>query len=480
MGTGSNENESRKERWFFALATFDEEPVDGDNRQYVTLDSLAEDGLYLLRELPLRYLGRYVDELPPQLLLLRCLRADFSRHTKEPEGANFLWLRVLVSAQSDGDGVPAEVVQYADEVEVPTVWINRFEPVGRGFVDHWEFLTEIRYTQPSTPSLVAGVLDHAMRDADFVSVGVFDVGQGSCSAILDEACSPRVYYDLGWPANFNGKSRPAHKPGILDFGRAAPVIISHWDMDHWAFAIEGMKYDRAELAMRPVWKDEALHRVWIAPNPRKTGHPVGPFLQSLLWALEYEELMPGINALQLLPDDLTYIDLTWGRLEVCEPPAGVEPNRNNTGLALWVYGPENQMMLLTGDADFNCIAGLSAKRRRRLVGMVVPHHGARVTATDVPKPAFHEDGYAVVSVGGPNVYGHPKQDAINSYLAKRWNVRYTKRRRPCQYCEDGRPHGNIRMLFDENPPFGTCNGFGYDSICLHPVSLEFEEIEELE
>src|SRR5213075_273082 len=97
-----------------------------------------------------------------------------------------------------------------------------------------------------------------------------------------------------WPPNFNARTRPDKRPDLFSCQRhcVAPIVLSHWDMDHWAYAVQTTTFDSTNISSRPKWNPAALHRFWIARPPEKEAHQLGPMHMKLFEALRSAELLP--------------------------------------------------------------------------------------------------------------------------------------------------------------------------------------------
>jgi hypothetical protein len=73
-----------------------------------------------------------------------------------------------------------------------------------------------------------------VASADVHAVAVYDVGQGSCSALLGRSF-PRLYFDLGRGSNGDARTFPDGFTGLCTTIQP-PVVLSHWHVDHWAMA----------------------------------------------------------------------------------------------------------------------------------------------------------------------------------------------------------------------------------------------------
>ncbi|MEK6805743.1 MAG: hypothetical protein AABY95_03740 [Pseudomonadota bacterium] len=86
-------------------------------------------------------------------------------------------------------------------------------------------------------------------------VAVYDVGQGNCNAACDSRNAPIVYFDYGRPLSFNKHTAPHPWPGFC-FTERPPVVLSHWDFDHWGAVQE----------LGGIWNEKAINSDWIAPR----------------------------------------------------------------------------------------------------------------------------------------------------------------------------------------------------------------------
>lgn len=70
---------------------------------------------------------------------------------------------------------------------------------------------------------------------DFESVGVYDVGQGTCVGLSPRGNSPTMYFDFGGGTAVHTSTRP-HKTPDLCLCSDPTFVLSHWDADHWSSA----------------------------------------------------------------------------------------------------------------------------------------------------------------------------------------------------------------------------------------------------
>ncbi|MGY2932034.1 hypothetical protein ACVWZ6_001636 [Bradyrhizobium sp. GM6.1] len=80
-----------------------------------------------------------------------------------------------------------------------------------------------------------------------------DVGQGAAVGLADANQDIQLYFDLGGGVYRNAKTRP--NPLRFCWRCDAPIVLSHWDSDHWAGEITDKR---------------AQPRMWIAPRQSMT------------------------------------------------------------------------------------------------------------------------------------------------------------------------------------------------------------------
>lgn len=472
------QHEGVMKRSFIALVEVEQDESDLEIGGWVTVDAIAEDDLYPPLELQLLPYQSIFPRRESGLLTLRSpLKQTLSRFPNlNSDGA--IWARVLVSNEISPSFVTAEVILFGDAEDRPVVSLleaSRLKPKEEASLDIYAML---RNEPISGAGLIGGLLSLPFKRQPLhrVAVAVYDIGQGSCNAIVDENQHPRLFFDLGWAPNFHAKSRPAKMPNFFacDDIIGAPVVLSHWDMDHWSYAIDSSRFNPSNLTTKHVWRKDALSRLWVARKPLTVQHKIGFLTQAFYAALAHTQLLPGVPAIQLWPEKAKRIKFTAGWLEACIPSDPTSSDRNNSGLAMFVK-PSSQKaaILLTGDADFPCIPSVTGKKIA-LAGMVAPHHGARVTANAAPKPEVGTPCRLVMSVGHDNTYGHPKQEAIDLYAQLGWVASRTQDRSECSYHHPtSHVHGSTLLKFatnSHNPKCG-CKSVPNGKLCLLPFTL---------
>jgi hypothetical protein len=231
---------------------------------------------------------------------------------------------------------------------------------------------------------------------DVESLIAYDVGQGTALGLLDNNENVRLFFDLGAGAYGNVKTRP---PQLRFCWRASPpVILSHWDSDHWA----GETRD-----------PDAVKATWVAPRQRNLGPTHHAFAgkiatsgRLLIWAApagrtRRHALRPGQT-------------LTLARC--------TGTSRNGSGIAALVEASGGDAWLLTGDAGYHEL-GLTLPVQ--LSALVVPHHGADMGAKSIAPT--RPGGYTrlLYSFGPDNTHGrtkvkHPTSAAVMHHAGRGW------------------------------------------------------------
>lgn len=224
-------------------------------------------------------------------------------------------------------------------------------------------------------------VDELLADLpEATSVGVLDVGQGNWNVLLHRGCAC-LLYDLGGGVLAHLRSFPADFTRFC-FAARPPVVLSHWDWDHWSSA-----------ARFP----EAQKLTWIVPRQGSLGPTHARFLAALR--------AHGSVRVLSLPNGQS-IGPSHARLQQATGPAR---SRNATGLALVVTSPcGRRVVLLPGDAGY-----ANLQLPKHLTSLVVPHHGGvtRSSAKTLPSSDGESCGRAVISVGATSPK-HPSEQSL--------------------------------------------------------------------
>ena len=227
-----------------------------------------------------------------------------------------------------------------------------------------------------------------VRPAAFINV--FDVGQGNMNALWECGGGAVLYFDFGGGVTANKQTYPK-KPVVPCFTRDPPVVLSHWDWDHWS-----------SVGRFP----EALDLHWIAPRCEDPG----PYHRALAWELHRR------GRLHIWPRGMREFNGSYFHIEKC-----TGSGRNDSGLVMTVSGRRGtdfeSKVLLSADAAYDCIPEI--KNRTRFSAIVASHHGAVVSSISEVKPRG-KDSVLIYSVGHGNGFCHPRLQAELEYLQSGW------------------------------------------------------------
>ena len=261
-----------------------------------------------------------------------------------------------------------------------------------------------------------------VRHAD--TVAIYDVGHGAATALLQEGV-PILYFDLGGSVMANRRSFPEPLERFC-FSANPPIVLSHWDWDHWASAI----LDR-----------NALECDWILPLQSRAG------ALGAVHARFVARLMANANRIVWWDYSTPNIRVGLTGLTLVRAQ-GPPSDRNESGLAARVEGRQGGV-LLPGDASLNYLR----RQCHRLEHLMVPHHGGRTDLSFVPTPVHQDTSHLIYSYGVGNLYRHPIDGTMRA-LSSLWKKnRHTALR-------DGTGLGHVgisltnRRLSDSKLPCG--------------------------
>jgi hypothetical protein len=252
-------------------------------------------------------------------------------------------------------------------------------------------------------------------------VAVYDVGQGACQAMVDkDRLLPLVYFDFGGGVLYNVWTFPKDTAGFC-FTQKPPVILSHWDWDHWSSAYRF---------------PEVLQTDWLTPPV-----PATPLQQSMAAALRRRNRLHVWSA----PPG-SVVRLPALRIERCTGKTS-----NDSGLAVTVYSGATgrRNCLLPGDASYRYIPSVVAGEQ--FSALCMSHHGGRLHSRHYP--IAKSRAIAANSAGPRNSYKHPLLSTVAAHLDARWPVPATtgfSNQRPCHVLL---PWGKQPHLFR-----GGCHG----------------------
>jgi competence protein ComEC len=213
------------------------------------------------------------------------------------------------------------------------------------------------------------------------NVLIHDVGQGSFVTLL-RGGEPCLHFDAGSPTVFNWKGA-RKEPFSLDFSERVPIVLSHWDWDHFhaAMLIPSLRRCR-----------------WVVPD-----QIVGPGAARLAIGLA--------RTRRLYVWDGGVASFPIGDVGEC---IGVD--KNGSGLALHARLTDGRVVLLAGDADYHTIPFGS----NSVDALVATHHGGRPGSPLSLPPQPRSRAPYIISYGYSNTYGHPHEEALSLHEHSGW------------------------------------------------------------
>ncbi len=233
----------------------------------------------------------------------------------------------------------------------------------------------------ATEHEIRGVLNKIPASDDVI---VYDVGQGNCNG-LRSSCIVSLYFDFGGGTQANLTTYPTNL--AFCFTQQPPVILSHWDWDHWA---SGARHQNATYSK------------WIVPRQR-LGATHAQFASRLL----------SKGNLLIWPDALPHLSFAFGKVQKCNGSG-----RNDSGLAVLVDTQlGTRSALLPGDARYSVIPD---NGDGNLDCLVMTHHGGKAHESFVPAPANPTTSKLICSVGNGNHWQHPLGPTMTNHASAGW------------------------------------------------------------
>lgn len=311
--------------------------------------------------------------------------------------ASLGWITLDLNPSGMVDGIPAAVFAglFSEAIQVQLANIKAVEP---GVAESLMAVFSMR----SWPTVSINDVGAELSDVDASYWAAYDVGQGSANGLLRSNGQVSLFHDIGCGVYRNASTRPNNL--ILCNSHEAPIILSHWDTDHWA----GARY------FAPSSKPNAfLERTWLAPHDLTIGPRHIAFASSILAV--------GGKLILIKPGAVKSraYRLSSGRSLSLIRGGGVD--RNGSGIAMEIvdFSCQSRRWLITGDVSYQ---HLSPHISSSYVAMSVPHHGSKFdTSVSIPIPAG-TDGYSrlIYSFGANNSFGHPKLECVTQHVQAGW------------------------------------------------------------
>lgn len=333
---------------------------------------------------------------------------DYQNIGNQESGLEAAWFSLQVSRQPNG-GAAASVYPGLFAAPVSAYVRGTMPSVKQG-----KALSGI-FSLGNLPTISTAQLEQILAKGSADYLAVYDVGQGNSNALLKlykdkgpREALPTLYYDLGAGVYRNQHTTPRNL--VFCFTQHPPIVLSHWDADHWAGAYAnsiGGKYP-------------ALEQTWVAPMQSP-----GP----IHVAFAHDIMSNGGTIYTYAPKSLATIGtavLKTGQL--LKFTVGVGSDRNNTGIVMSIENSDldpPRSWLLTGDCDYTFFVPHLAPLPP--VALVAPHHGAtlgrRSTAPSPLSPSTYRR--LVYSFGAGNKHGksnvqHPTMAGMQLHTSSGW------------------------------------------------------------
>jgi beta-lactamase superfamily II metal-dependent hydrolase len=333
------------------------------------------------------------------------------------------WLELFFS------DVGFEVLHYLNLFADPIVrMVNHCDRPSSGTTARLDQVTDLGSLPDADEAEIRSVLRRATTATS--GAAVYDVGQGNCTALLSPRGFPALYFDFGGAVMGNKRTFPVALQRFC-VSVAPPVVLSHWDHDHWSSAERDTR---------------AQELTWVVPrhdNRLPPTHTV--FLGKL----------QSRGRVLIWPSGLDSITEGTVTLERCRGP---EWSHNDSGLAMVVETPAGRR-LFPGDCRYDHVPSAQGM----LTSVVVPHHGGRTESSFVPSSDGQPSGRLVYSYGVSNIWWHPFTDVEYGHDDAGWRrkvVRHTGLR-------NDRGLGHVHLYWsdadaDATPP---CRGLNCNLTC---------------
>lgn len=296
------------------------------------------------------------------------------------------WCRFNIATESGPESLTAQIYRSPSDAEnTEDVLIENIEPLdGRGRVSRsLRQLVSLDGLQDATQDTIEALLNHKIYKQEDNYLAVYNVGHGAWPAVLANSLQPAIYFDLGGGCGINARTYPVNIQPCFTLN--PPVMISHWDMDHW---ISGDRHQSAQQLPRIV--------------PRQAFGPSH---------MRFAQRLQSHCSLNIWPNNLTSLITPF--CEIHKIPNA--SNRNNSGLVFVAkVGPHNDKVnvLCSGDAKYVKLLHLISSLR--LGGLIATHHGGLYRG-DIPPQASITSNYIAYSYGQRNSYGYPNRQTVNKH-----------------------------------------------------------------
>jgi hypothetical protein len=254
--------------------------------------------------------------------------------------------------------------------------------------------TDISASVGAVASVSTLTLVDATLTTDLNGMRVFDVGQGDCIGLLDQSNDVFLYVDYGGLQDHPDKTNPSYTKVRLPEtvkGRLVPIVLTHWDKDHYYSA-----YKKNVGAKACEWL-----------VPRQLASPQAVRFAATLSNAKCWPESEGATAVRIGVGSKRHVEI---RKCKAYDATAVTEDRNVSGLAITLVEVDATtnvaMMILPGDCHFDAIPNLPTAPVRALVAY---HHGSKVGWTSSTRStiAGATTPRAMCYSFGTNSYKHP-------------------------------------------------------------------------
>jgi competence protein ComEC len=231
-------------------------------------------------------------------------------------------------------------------------------------------------------------------------VDFLDVGQGD-AALVTMPDGTTLLVDGGGRPSFLGNAEATRRIGetvVSEYlwwrglSEIDYVVATHADADH----MDGLN---------DVLKNFRVRGVLVARNPTDDS--------------EFKKFSETLRATQTPLETIETDDtIRFGSVEirVLWPPPLSDASDNNNSIVLRIQLGQRSI-LLTGDIERAAERSLVASQEALQADVVkVPHHGSRTSSTE-PFVLATKPQFAIVSVGGNSMFGHPHKEVVDRWRA---------------------------------------------------------------
>lgn len=298
------------------------------------------------------------------------------------------WVEIQLAAA----GTPGSLFDnlFGAAIDVGVASVQPASSLAARFLDSLDLLDPTKL-----PDATEDEIEDVLKSASAIDeVVVYDVGQGAANGLIS-AGEVGCYFDVGGGAAGNTSTFPRALKTFCHCGsQYPPIILSHWDHDHWSS--EG--------------RDTLFHRhTWIVP--RQASQKKAPHHLSLISAIQ------TAGKMLVWPSGAI---MRIGQLEIGECTGST---KNDSGLSLHLHPPSSiprgQPVLMPADAGYDDLPG-GRPRDGTLDAIVCPHHGGHSNSPQIPLPPSVTHQRLIYSYGPNNSYKHPLFKTYDAHHRKNW------------------------------------------------------------